>query len=157
MSRRSVPAPRRFASPGLLTRPGTRRVTDAPPFRPQLALVAVAVLGLLLTEVWQTSTVASLSIRVGRSVHALQQANAELAWTRSKLERSTSRSELGPVAGALGLRPMDPRQIVSLPEEYLEPAEARPGLATSSPLLAFAGRTLQALVPDASARGRHVN
>ena len=37
------------------------RVSDARPFRPQLAIAAVAVLGVLLLEVWQCSTVASLS------------------------------------------------------------------------------------------------
>lgn len=157
MSRPTVPAPRRVASPRLASRPGIRRVPDAPVFRPQLALLAVGVLGFLLLEVWQTATVASLSVRVGRGAHALQQANAELAWTASKLERSSTRAELGPVAGALGLQPVDPRQIVTLPEDYLEPAPSRPAAAAPAPLLAMAGRALQALVPDASARGRHVN
>lgn len=133
------------------------RVADAKPFRPQLALVGLAVLGVLLLEVWQTATVASLSVELGRSTHALQQANAELGWTRSKLDRSSSRSELGPVASELGLRPVDPRQIVTLPEDYLEPASTRAPGASGSPLLALAGRALDALVPDASARGRHVN
>jgi hypothetical protein len=157
MSRRTIPASGRTASPRLVIRPGTRRVHDAPPFRPRMALLAVGVLSLLLLEVWQTSTVASLSVRVGRSVHELQQASAERAWTASRLEQSSSRSELGPVAGALGLQPVDPRQIVTLPEEYLEPAPARQTSSPSAPLLALAGRALDALVPDAAARGRHVN
>ena len=133
------------------------RVTDTKPFRPQLALLAGAILAVLLLEVWQTSTVASLSVQLGKATHALQQANAELGWTRSRLDRSSSRSELGPVAGVLGLRPVDPRQIVALPEEYLEPASAPSANAPGTPLLALAGRALDALVPDASARGRHVN
>ncbi len=133
------------------------RVADAKPFRPQLALLAVAVVGVLLLEVWQTSTVASLSVQLGKSTHALQQANAELGWTRSKMDRSSSRAELGPVASELGLRPVDPRQIVTLPEEYLEPASAPSANAPGSPMLALAGRALDALVPDASARGRNVN
>lgn len=133
------------------------RVADAKPFRPQLALLAVAVVAVLLIEVWQTSTVASLSVQLGRSTHALQQVNAELGWTRSALDRNSSRSELGPVASAMGLRPVDPRQIVTLPEDYLEPASARPTGAPGSPLLAMAGKALDALVPDASARGRTVN
>jgi hypothetical protein len=119
-------------------------------------LLAMGVLSLLLLEVWQTSTVASLSVQVGRSVHELQQASAERAWTASRLEQSTNRSELGPVAGALGLQPVDPRQIVTLPEEYLEPAPTRQP-SPSSPVLAMAGRALDALVPDAAARGRRVN
>jgi hypothetical protein len=121
-----------------------------------MVLYAMGVLSLLLLEVWQTSTVASLSVQIGRSVHELQQASAERAWTASRLEQSTNRSELGPVAGALGLQPVDPRQIVTLPEEYLEPAPTRQ-TSPSSPLLAMAGRALDALVPDAAARGRRVN
>lgn len=157
MSRPAIPAPMRFMSPGLLNRAGHRRVPDAPAFRPLLVLLAAGVLAVLLLEVWQTSTVASLSMRVGRSEEALQQANAERAWAVSRLERSTSRAQLGPVASALGLQPVDPRQIVTLPEEYLEPAPVRPASTPSTPLLAFAGRALEALVPDAAARGRSVN
>lgn len=157
MIRRTIPAPGRSPRRGLVVRPGTRRATDAPPFRPQLALLAAGLLGVLLFEVWQTSTVASLSVRLGRSVHELQQASAERAWLASRLERAASRAELGPVAGALGLRPVDPRRIVTLPEEYLEPAPARSASSPTAPLLAFAGRALEALVPDAAARGRHVN
>lgn len=157
MSRRTFPAPGRTAHPRWTIRPGTRRASEPPAFRPQLALLAVAVLAVLLLEVWQTSTVASLSIRLGKSVHALQQANAEMAWTRAKLDRSSSRSELEPVAAVMGLRPVDPRQIVTLPEDYLEPAPARQAASPGSPMLALAGRALDALVPDASARGRHVN
>lgn len=142
MSRRTVPS---------------WRVADAPAFRPQLVLLAAAVLAVLLMEVWQTSTVASLSVRLGRSADALQQASAERAWANSRLERSSSRSQLGPVAGALGLQPVDPRRIVTLPEEYLEPAPGRPASTPASPLVAFAGRALGALVPDAAARGRDVN
>ena len=157
MSRGNFPASGRTATPRLVIRPGTRRVHDAPALRPRVVLYAMGVLSLLLLEVWQTSTVASLSVQVGRSVHELQQASAERAWTASRLEQSTNRSELGPVAGALGLQPVDPRQIVTLPEEYLEPAPARQTPSPSSPMLAMAGRALDALVPDAAARGRRVN
>ena len=132
------------------------RASEARPLRPQLVLIAVAVMGVLLTEVWQCSTVASLSEQVGRATHRLQQASAELEWTRSQLERASSRASLGPMAGAIGLRPTDPQRIVLLPEDYLEPAESR-GAASESGVLAFAGRAARALVPEASARGRHVN
>ncbi len=157
MNRRTVSPSRRAASPRLVVRPGTRRATDAPAFRPRLALLAVAVLGVLLLEVWQTATVASLSVRLGKSVHALQQATAEKAWLTSQLEQGTNRSELGPVAASLGLRPVDPRRIVTLPEDYLEPAPGRPASAPVAPLLALADRALEALVPEAAARGRDVN
>lgn len=156
MSRPAIPSPLRFMSPRLGYRAGLRR-TDAPAFRPRLALLAAGVLAVLLLEVWQTSTVASLSVKVGRAEAALQQASAEKAWAVSRLERGSTRSELGPVASALGLQPVDPRQIVTLPEAYLEPSPARPASTPSTPLLAFAGRALEALVPDAAARGRNVN
>lgn len=142
MSRRTVPS---------------WRVADAPAFRLQRVLLPAAVLAILLIEVWQTSTVASLSMQLGRSAEARRQARAELAWAGSRLERSSDRSQLGPVAGALGLRPVDPHRIVTLPEEYLEPASGRPASSPTAPLLAFAGRALGALVPDAAARGRDVN
>jgi hypothetical protein len=132
------------------------RVSDARPFRPQLALAAAAVLGILLMEVWQCSTVASLSSQLGQATHSLQQANAELEWTHARIERESSRAALGPVAGAMGLKPADPGAIVSLPEEYLEPVEAQHAAAPRS-LLALAGGALHSLVPDASARGRRVN
>jgi hypothetical protein len=132
------------------------RVSDARPLRPQVVLIALAVMGILLTEVWQCSTVASLSDQVGRATHRLQQANAELEWTRSQLERASSRATLGPVAGAMGLKPTDPQAIVLLPEEYLEPAETRAG-ASPNGWLALAGRAAGALVPEASAHGRRVN
>jgi hypothetical protein len=132
------------------------RVSDARPFRPQLALAALAVLGVLLLEVWQCSTVASLSEQVGKATHALQQANADLEWTRAQLERESSRAALGPVAEAIGLKPADPQRIVSLPEEYLEPSESRRSAAPHS-LVAMASGALHALVPDAAARGRRVN
>jgi len=129
------------------------RVSDARPFRPQLALAAFAVLGVLLMEVWQCSTVASLSAQLDTGTKALQQANANMEWTRARLERESSRAALGPVAAAIGLVPTDPQRIVTLPEEYLEPADSRPAAPQRS-LLAMAGGALHALVPDASARGR---
>lgn len=156
MSRPATPSPLRFMSPRLGYRTGSR-LPEAPAFRPRLALLAAGLLSVLLLEVWQTSTVASLSVKVGRSEAALQQASAEKAWAVSRLERGNTRTELGPVASALGLQPVDPRQIVTLPEEYLEPSPARPASTPSTPLLAFAGRALEALVPDAAARGRNVN
>ena len=132
------------------------RVSDARPFRPQLAAAAIAVVGVLLLEVWQCSTVASLSEQVGRATHQLQQASGQLEWRRVQLERASSRASLGPMAGALGLAPADPQHMVLLPEEYLEPAEARAS-ASEPLLLAFAGRAMHSLVPDAAARGRRVN
>lgn len=133
------------------------RATEARAFRPELALAALGVLAALLLEVWQSSAVASMSVQLGRANHSLSQANAESEWTRAQLDRGSNRSELSLVASAIGLQPLDPQHIVSLPEEYLEPGEAGGVSAGSSSLLASAGRVLQAIVPDASARGRRVN
>jgi len=132
------------------------RALEARPIRPQVALLALAVLGVLLLEVWQCSTVASLSDQLGRATRQVQQANAELEWSRARLERESSRASLAPLAEALGLKPADPQRIVQLPEEYLEPSEAR-AAGGGAPLGALAGRVLASLVPDASARGRRVN
>ena len=132
------------------------RVSDARPFRPQLLLAAFAVVGVLLMEVWQCSTVASLSEQVGGATLRLQRATAGLDLTRAQLDRASSRASLGPMASAIGLRPADPQRMVLLPEEYLEPAETH-AAASEAPLSALAGRVLHSLVPDASARGRRVN
>ena len=132
------------------------RVPDARPLRPAVALGALAVLAALLLEVWQCSTVASLSVEAGRANAALRRASAELEWTRAGLDRSSGRAEVGSLAVAAGVRPADPSQTVWLPAEYLEADE--PAAAPAPPsLLADAGRALQALVPDATARSRHVN
>ena len=132
------------------------RVSDARPFRPQLVLAAVAVVGVLLMEVWQCSTVASLSDQVGGATHRLQTARDGLELTRAQLDRASSRAALDPMASAIGLRPADPQRMVLLPEEYLEPAETR-APATQASLPALAGRILHSLVPEAAARGRRVN
>jgi hypothetical protein len=138
------------------TRPSWR-AAESRAFRLQPALVAVAILGALLLEVWQSSAVAGLSVQMGKANHALQQANAESEWTRASLERGSNRAELSPVANAIGLKPLDPQHIVSLPEEYLEPGDARATTPGSTSLLASAGRVFQSLVPEASARGRRLN
>jgi len=132
------------------------RVSDTRPMRLKLFVLAAVVMAALLTEVWQCSTVASLSEQIGRASRDLQKANAELLWHRSQLERSSNRSAVGPMAGAIGLRPADPQRIVLLPEEFLEPAESRGGAAAGG-WLAWAGRAAGALVPEASAHGRRVN
>jgi len=76
------------------------RVSDARPFRPQLLLAAFAVVGVLLMEVWQCSTVASLSEQVGGATLRLQRATAGLDLTRAQLDRASSRASLGPMASA---------------------------------------------------------
>ena len=121
------------------------------------ALLVVFVMGFTLVEVWSHTTVQSLSFEVGRVTGELKHENDRTAWLGMELDRASSRSALLPVAANTGLRPVDPSQIVSLPDDYLIPSEGRTRETGSSTLLASAGRVLQSLVPDAAARGRHVN
>jgi len=131
------------------------RVSEAHPIRWHWACGAVVLVGVLLLEVWQYSTVDSLSEQVGRATHRLQQASAELEWMRAQLDRESSRSALTPLAAELGLHPADPQQIVPLGGDFPQAPEA--GRAPAPGMLAFADRALHALVPDAAARGRTVN
>ncbi|MBI5170819.1 MAG: hypothetical protein HZA61_15120 [Candidatus Eisenbacteria bacterium] len=121
------------------------------------ALLVVFVMGFTLVEVWSHATVQSLSVEVGRVSADLKHENDRTAWLGMELDRASSRSALLPVAASTGLRPVDPGQIVSLPEDYLSPSDGRMRETGSSTLLASAARALQSLVPDAAARGRHVN
>ncbi len=132
------------------------RVADARAFRLEWVLLPLIILSLLLFEVWRSSKIASLSFEVSKATAELKQASTVLDWTEAGLERDSNRSETSPVATAIGLRPVDPTQIVALPAEYLEPESSR--MSAGAPtLMAAAGRALQSLVPDATARGRQLN
>jgi hypothetical protein len=132
------------------------RVHESRSLRFDWVLGALLVVAVLLTEVWQSSTVASLSVQIYHANGVRNQANAALGWSHAALDKSTSRSQLGPMAAELGLRPGDPGRIVSLPEAYLEPAESRLEADAAGGMFAFAGRAMASLVPDAQARGRRV-
>lgn len=134
------------------------RVTDQKTwFTRRTAMFVAFALCVTLLQVWQHATVQSLSVEVGKVAADLKHANDRCGWLQMQLDRASSRKALGPMAVSTGLRPLDPSQIVMLPEEFLIPSEARAGGTGSQTLLAFAGRALQSLVPDAAARGRHVN
>jgi len=142
MSRRSVPA---------------WRVPDARAIKPGWILAAVMLLAMLLLEVWQQSAVASLSLRAGQATDQLKRAGNERDWMRAQLERSGTRAEVGSLAFSAGVRPADAAQVVWLPSDYLEEDGVAANQDGSPALLAVAGRALQSLVPEAKARGRHVN
>src|SRR5882672_5383469 len=125
--------------------------------RPGLVLGAFLLLAMLLLEVWQQSAVASLSLRAGNANDRLKRASNELEWTRAQLDRNATRAEVGTLAFSAGVRPCDAAQVVWLPSDYLEEDGALANRDDSPTLLAAAGRTLQSLVPEAMARGRHVN
>jgi hypothetical protein len=133
------------------------RVPDRRALRPELWAVAVIALGMLLVEVWQSSRMAELCLALDHNRAAVQQAQARLEYLHAQLDRGTTRAELAPQASLLGLVPVDARQVVQLPPEYLAAVDQRTG-QDSRPVLAWAGRVSRALVPEATARGRdHTN
>lgn len=133
------------------------RVSSARTIQPGWVLGAILLLTVLLLEVWQQSAVASLSLRAGATSDQLKRASNELEWTRAQLDRNATRAEVGSLAFSAGVRPGDAAQVVWLPADYLEEDGVVANRAGSPTLLAVAGRTLQSLVPEAMARGRHVN
>jgi hypothetical protein len=120
--------------------------------RPEPWLVAAGLVGMLLVEVWQSSTMAELRLSLEHTRTAYTQASARLDFVRAGLERRTTRAELTPLASELGLAPADAQQVVALPSEYLAVGEtdARDGSNVST--LAWAERISRALVPEAKAR-----
>ena len=124
--------------------------------RPGLWLVAAAVVGMLLVEVWAGSRVAQLSLSLGQHRTALEKAQARLAFVRADLERRTTRAEAAPLASRLGLAPADAQQVVVLPSAFLAAATPQRD-ARSAPVLAWAERASRALVPEATARPRADN
>ena len=133
------------------------RAPDRRALRPELWVVALVAVGMLLVEVWQSSRMAELCLALDHNRAAVQQAQARLEYLHAQLDRRTTRAELAPQAGLLGLVPVDARQVVQLPSEYLAAADQRTG-QDSRPVLAWAGRVSRVLVPEATARGRdHAN
>jgi len=122
--------------------------------RPELWMGAAMVLGMLLTEVWQTSRMAQLCLDLDQARSACVQANARLEYLRAAAERRSTRAELVPMAPGLGLAPADAQQVVMLPSEYLADDRTTSRDGDSAPLLALAERVSGALVPEATARSR---
>jgi hypothetical protein len=136
--------------------PSWRR-SDVRALQPGWLVAALLLLAMLLLEVWQQSAVASLSVRAGRASDLLKRASNDLEWTRAQLDENTRRAEVGSLAFSVGVRPADAAQVVWLPADYLEEDGVVAEPAGSPALLAAAGRALQSLVPEAKARGRHVD
>ncbi len=129
------------------------RVPDRRVVRPELWLLAIAVVVMLLVEVWQSARMAELSLPLDQSRSALQQSHARLDFVRAELERRSTRAELAPLASQLGLAPSDAQQVVVLPAEYLADGGDRRN-AESVSRLAWAERVMRVLVPEARARSR---
>jgi hypothetical protein len=118
-----------------------------------LWLGAFALLGMLLIEVWQNSTVTQLCLDLKRTHDALTAAQTRVAYDHAQIERRVTRASLSPLAGSLGLAPADAKQVVMLPAEYLARDESR--ATRSAPSLAAS--LSEALVPEATARERDGN
>jgi hypothetical protein len=125
--------------------------------RPGLWLIAAAVVGMLLTEVWEGSRVAQVSLALGQNKVSLEEAQARLAFVLADLERRTTRAETAPLASRLGLAPADAQQVVVLPSAFLA-TDATPNRdGKPGSVLAWAERASRALVPEATARARADN
>jgi len=133
------------------------RAPDRRALRLELWVVALVAVGMLLVEVWQSSRMAELCLVLDHNRAAVQQAQARLEYQHAQLDRRTTRAELAPQASLLGLVPVDARQVVQLPPEYLAAADQRSG-QDSRPVLAWAEGVSRVLVPEARARDRdHLN
>jgi hypothetical protein len=141
----------RFSLPGNRS---TWNASETRGVRPALWLLAAAVVGVLLVEVWQSSRVAELCLSLDQNRTALVQAQARLEFVQAQLDRRSTRAELAPLADQLGLAPADARQVVALPASYLLDAERPTKDQGSVPLLAWAERASRAFVPEATARVR---
>ena len=136
-------------------RPSTSwRAPETRAARPELWLLAAAVVGMLLVEVAQSSRMAQLSLALDQTRASLDQAHARLEFVRADLDRRTTRAALAPLADQLGLAPLDAAQVVALPAEYLAVNESHDADPRSASLSAWAERASRVLVPDATARDR---
>ncbi len=153
-ARRAARPPARFQAGG---RRSILEVSMSRAIRPELWLVAVAAVGMLLVEVWQSSRMTELGLSLDKSRSALQHARARMDCAHARLERQTTRAELVPLAAELGLAPADAQQVVQLPSAYLADAADAPAEGKPPAALAWAERATRALVPDAMARARDRN
>lgn len=129
------------------------RAHDGRAFRPGPWLLSLAVVGMLLVEVWQSSTMTERVQELDKLRSELTRAEARRDYAEARLERLTTRTELAPLVRQLGLVPADASQIVHVPSEYLEGVEGERG-ETPPTLLAMAERASRVLVPEATARPR---
>ena len=129
--------------------------SDARALRPELWLVAGVAVTMMLVEVWQSSKVADLCLKLDQSRSALQQTEARLQYLQASLERRTTRSGLAAPAAALGLVPADNSQVVSMPTAYLGSSQETGG--GGDRLGSLAERIAHVIVPEARARTRAAN
>jgi hypothetical protein len=121
--------------------------------RPELWGLAIVVLGMLLVEVWQTSRMAELGIRLDHARATLAQERARLDYARARLDQDLTRTQQEPIAMRLGLAPMNGAQQIDLPADYLA-GETTPATDPAAPRMAWLDRVARVLIPDATARSR---
>lgn len=129
------------------------RAHDGRGIRPEALVLALGVIGALLTEVSQSARVAEVSMELDKTRSTLQECQARLEFVRAELDRRSTRAELSPLASRLGLAPPDAGQVVVLPAEYL----ARPAVERTPQgpaLVAWAEKASRIFVQEATARSR---
>jgi hypothetical protein len=129
------------------------RVPERRALRPELWAIALAVVGMLLVEVWQSSRMAELCLDLAHNRAEVQKAQARYEYLQAEFDRRTTLASLTPQAGLLGLAPVRDEQVVRLPREYLAAADPQAG-RDRRPVLAWAERVSRVLVPEATAHGR---
>jgi hypothetical protein len=111
------------------------------------------IVGMLLVEVWQSSRMTELCMKLEQQRTTLTQEHSRLAYARVTFDRNLTGSQQEPIAARLGFVPMDGKQQIDLPAGYLaSEGTARTAAATSR--MALLDRIAHALVPDATARSR---
>ena len=115
--------------------------------------IALVVVFVLLGEVWQSSRVAQLALRLDQSRADFQNARSRLDYLRAEQEKRATRTQLEPIARQLKLKPARPQQVVLLPREYLAHEESPPR-HDAPVLVALSARVARVLVPDARAYAR---
>ena len=130
--------------------------SDALVLRPELWLVALLAVTLMLVEVWQSSKVADLCLKLDQTRSRLQQSEARRGYLQAGLEHRTTRSGLAATAAAMGLVPADNSQVVNLPSDYLADGQES-GSGEGGRRGSFVERMERVIVPDARARARAEN
>jgi len=131
--------------------------TEARVRRPELWLVAAVAVAMMLVEVWQSSKVADLCLKLDQTRSRLQQSEALREYLQAGLEHRTTRSGLAPTAAAMGLVPADNSQVVNLPSDYLADSQELGSSGDAGQRGSFAERMARVIVPDARARSRAEN
>jgi hypothetical protein len=129
------------------------RAAEGRALRPEVWMVAIAVVAMLLVEVWQSARMAEVAMTLDQSRKQLVQERSRLEFDRAEVERGLTRAELVPVADRLGLSPVEGSRQIELPVAYLA-RDSEASEAAAATRVAWMQRAWRAVVPDAFARSR---